>query len=64
MLGGVGWENLVGTFRLGFRNNIEMGEQGVESDFHNVALVGVKRGLSRLFVPGMDSAQTDFLEVV
>ena len=52
MLGGFGWENLVGTSGLGFRNNIEKGERGAEGDFHNDALLGVKCGLSRLFVPG------------
>ena len=41
-VGGVVWEKLGGTFGFRFRNNIEMGGQGSEGDFHNDALVGVK----------------------
>ena len=52
VLGGVVWENLVGTSDLGFRNNIEMGQRGAEGDFHNGVLLGVKCGSSRLLVAG------------
>ena len=63
-VGGVVREKLGKGFGYRFRNNLEMGGQGAEGGFHNDALVVEKQGLSRLFVPGTDSAQTDFLEVM